>query len=131
MAAQELKVQEKQELAGAEEKTQAGKYFAPYTDIHESADAIIVTMDMPGVDRKNVEVEVEKNILNVVGRIDFSNYEGLTPLYTEYNIGNYNRQFSVSNEIDTSKISASMVDGVLTVTLPKVKQAATRRIEVN
>ena len=130
MAEQELQVQEKKELATAEEKTEPGKYYLPYTDIHESADGIIVTMDMPGVNKDNIDVELEKNILTIVGRVDLSNYEGLTPVYTEYNVGNYTRQFTVTNEIDTNAISAKIENGVLTVNLPKVKEAAARRIEV-
>lgn len=131
MTAQELQVQEKKELASAEEKTEAGKYYLPYTDIHESADAIVVTMDMPGVDKDRIDIELEKNILTVTGRVNFSNYEGFIPVYTEYNVGNYTRRFTVSNEIDTNGISAKIENGVLTVNLPKTKQAAARRIEVH
>lgn len=130
MVAQELEVQEKKELAADDEKTEAGKYYLPYTDIHESAEAIIVAMDMPGVDKEHLDIELENNILTVIGRVSFTRYESLTPVYTEYNIGNYTRRFTVSNAIDTDAISAKIENGVLTVNLPKAKEAVAKRIEV-
>ena len=61
---------------------------------------------MPGVDKGNVEVSVEDGILRVGGRLDFSKYEGLQPLYTEYNVGHYARSFTLSNKIDQNKIGS-------------------------
>ena len=67
-----------------------------------------------GVDKKDIEISVEDGILNVEGRLDFSKYEGIQPLYTEYNIGHFRRSFSLPSKLDQSKISAEMKDGVLT-----------------
>ena len=63
-------------------------------------------------------------------RIDFTKYEGLEPLYTEYNIGHFARSFTLSNKIDQQQIGAQLDDGVLTLTLKKVKEAMTRRIAI-
>ena len=131
MAEKEMEVQEKQELESSEERTEAARYFRPYTDIHESTDAITVTMDMPGVDKKDVDVKLEKDVLTITGHVDLSGYQGLEPVYTEYNVGNYVRSFTISNEVDRDAISAKIDDGVLTVSLPKVKEASARRITVN
>lgn len=131
MAEREMEVQEKQELEASEERTEAARYFRPYTDIFESTDAITVTMDMPGVDKKDVDVKLEKDVLTITGHVDLSRYEGLEPVYTEYNVGNYVRSFTISNEVDQDAISATIDQGVLTVSLPKVKEAAARRIAVN
>ena len=81
-------------------------------------------------DKNNVDVTVEDDLLTVEGRLDFSKYEGMQPVYSEYNIGNYRRSFSLSNKIDQTKISADMSDGVLTVTLPKSEAAKAKRIAI-
>ena len=122
---------EKKELQTEQEKTVPGKYYVPYTDIFEEQDALIVVMEMPGVGRSDTEIHVEKNILSVEGKINHAKYDGLSPVYTEYNIGHYSRSFTLSNEIDQNGISASTEDGVLTLRLPKSKEAAPRRIEVS
>lgn len=121
---------EKKELEGKDEKTVPGKHYIPYTDIFETEDALMVVMEMPGVERSDVSIDVEKNILSVEGRVQFSKYDNLKPVYTEYNIGHFSRSFALSNEIDQHAIAAKVDDGVLTLTLPKVKEAAARRIEV-
>ncbi len=122
---------QKRELETKGEKTLPGKFYVPNTDIYEVDGALIVVMDMPGVEKKNVDIKLEKNVLAVEGRIDFSNYEDLKPAYTEYNIGHFSRSFQISSEIDSSRISANMNDGVLTLNLPKVKEAAPKHIAVN
>lgn len=131
MAKKEIEVQEKQEHEVPEERTESARFFRPYTDIHESEDTIVVTMDVPGVDRKDVDVKLEKDVLTITGLVDLSSYEGLEPLYTEYNVGNYTRSFTISNEVDRDGIAAKIDNGVLTVTLPKAREAASRRITVN
>jgi HSP20 family molecular chaperone IbpA len=127
---QELAVREKQELANKEEKTIPGRYFVPSTDIFETDEALTVIMEMPGVEKKNVNIALENDVLRVEGQIDFSQYQGMEPLYTEYNVGHYARGFTLSSKIDRDKIGAQMDDGVLTLTLPKVKDAQPRKIAV-
>jgi HSP20 family protein len=70
-------------------------------------------------------------VLNIDGRVDFSKYEGMQPVYTEYNIGHYRRSFSLPNKIDQSRIGAEMKDGILTITLPKAEEAKPRKVSVN
>ncbi len=127
---QSLETQTKKELEAREEKTLPGKFYVPYTDIYETEQALVVAMDMPGVEKQNIEVKLEKNVLTIEGRIDFSKYEGLSPVYTEYNVGHFSRSFSIPREIDGGAISAEIADGVLTLTLPKAKEVAPRRITV-
>jgi len=129
--AQELAVREKQELAKKEEKTIPGRYFVPATDIFETDDALTLIMEMPGVEKKDVSIVLEDDRLRVEGQIDFSKYQGMEPVYTEYNVGHYARGFTLSGKIDRDGISAQLDGGVLTLTLPKAKEAMPRRIAVN
>ena len=126
----ELKVQEKKELVSKEESTVPAKFFVPYTDIYETGDGLTVVMDMPGVQRDKVDVTVEKDVLKVEGKIDFTGYDGLDPLYTEYNVGHFTRRFALSNKVDQDRIGAKLEDGVLTLFLPKAEEAKPRQIKI-
>jgi HSP20 family protein len=128
--AQELAVREKQELSTKEEKTTPGRYYVPAADIFETEDALTVILEMPGVQKNHVNVALENDVLRVDAQIDFSNYKDMEPVYTEYNVGHYTRGFTLSNKIDQSKISAQLDGGVLTLTLPKAKDALPRRINL-
>jgi HSP20 family molecular chaperone IbpA len=130
MVSQEVAPREKRELTQAEERTEAGKFFSPYTDIHETETAVVVSMEMPGVDKNSIDIRLEKGVLTVKGTIDAAKYESLRPIYSEYNVGNFVRTFTVSTKIDSGAISARVADGVLTVELPKAKEALARRIDV-
>ena len=128
---QELEVQEKKELVSKEEKTVPSRYYMPNTDIYETDDALTVVMEIPGVDKKDMSIHIENDVLRVEGRVDFGHYEGLEPLYTEYNIGHFARAFTLSSKIDQQQITAKVEDGVLTLTLKKAREAMPRRITVN
>jgi len=130
MSEQNLEVQEKQELQTPAEKTELDKHYLPSTDIHEDANHIVVSMDMPGVSKDGVEVELEKDVLTVTGQVDHTRYEGLVPVHTEYNVGHFTRRFTLSKEVDQDAISATIDDGVLTVSLPKLQKAGARKISV-
>ena len=127
---QELAVRDKKELVGKEEKTVSGRFYIPYADIFETDDSLSVVMEMPGVARDDLTIALESDVLRVEGRINFTKYEGMEPVYTEYGVGHYTRSFTLSNKIDQEKISAQLADGVLTLALPKAKQAQSRRIAV-
>jgi HSP20 family molecular chaperone IbpA len=127
----ELEVQQKREVDVSRESTRPTRAFIPSADIYESEDALTVVLEMPGVSKDNVEVNIEDGVLTVEGRIDFAKYEGLQPMYSEYNVGPYRRSFQISNQVDHSKIAAQMRDGVMTLALPKVEMAKPRRIEVS
>jgi HSP20 family molecular chaperone IbpA len=127
---QELAVRDKKELVAKQEKTVSGRYYIPYADIFETDDSLSVVMEMPGVARDDLTIALESDVLRVEGRINFTKYEGMEPVYTEYNVGHYTRSFTLSNKIDQEKISAQLADGVLTLALPKAKQAQSRRIAV-
>ena len=127
---QELSVPQKKELTSKEEKTVPSRYFVPNTDIYEGEEALTLVMEMPGVEKEHVNVQLENDVLRVEGRIEFSKYEGLEPVYAEYNVGHFARAFTLSDKIDQDGISANLADGVLTLTLKKSKAALPKRIEI-
>lgn len=131
MTTQELTPKDKQELEGREQ-TRAGRTYVPDVDIREDEHALWLWADMPGVEQQAIEVELHDDVLRLEGRVSTEDYEGLSPIYTEYNVGNYLRRFTLANgeRFDRDKISARLVNGVLEVKLPKAEQAKPRRIEV-
>jgi HSP20 family protein len=131
MSPQELQVQEKRELEKKQESTVPARFYLPNTDIFETEQSLSLIVEMPGVDKNKVDVRVEDGVLTIEGRLDFSKYEGMQPVYTEYNVGHYRRSFSLSNKVDQGRISAEMKDGVLTLVLPKPEATKPRKISVN
>ena len=127
---QALQSQEKKELVSKDETTVPVRYFVPTTDIFETEDALTVVMEVPGVNNEAVDISVENQVLKIEAKIDPSKYEGMEPLYTEYNVGHFARSFTLSNKIDQQQISAKLEDGVLTLTLKKAKEAVPRKISV-
>src|ERR1700677_2497396 len=122
MVEQELQVKQKREIERKQEGTTPARAFLPVTDIFETDQALMVVLETPGVSKENIESNVENDILTITGRIDFSKYEGLQPLYTEYNIGNYSRSFQLSSKIEQDSIKAELKDGVTTLVLPKAEK---------
>jgi len=131
MSPQELQVQQKREIEKKQEATAPARTFMSTTDIFEAEGALTMVLEMPGVDKSNVDINIEDGVLTIEGRLEFAKYEEMQPVYTEYNIGNYRRSFTLSNKIDQTKISAEMKDGVLTLLLPKAEEAKPRRIAVS
>lgn len=127
----ELGTIEKKEVQVKQESTMPGKRYIPATDIVETDGELMLYMDMPGVEKDQIEVKLEKNVLVVDGQINSNPYSELKPLYTEYNIGHFTRRFELSNEIDQTRIGATIEEGVLKLTLPKVPEKQPRLIKVN
>lgn len=130
MTDQELAVKNKQEVT-REEPTRPGRTYQPVVDIFENSEGLWLWADMPGVDEKDVTVHLADGVLTIEGGVAVDHYKDLQPLYTEYNVGNYQRRFSISNDVDTDRIEARMTDGVLELRLPKAERAKPRKISVS
>lgn len=130
MSEKDLQVQAKQELQTKSESTRNVPIFVPAVDIFESADELTLLADMPGVPIENVEIDLDNDQLTIKGTAAGGEEEG-TVLLREYSVGDYYRQFTLSNVIDRERIQASMKDGVLKVVLPKAEAAKPRKIEVS
>lgn len=112
------------------EPTRNRRIYSPLTDIVESADEILVLADMPGVDEKCVDITLEKNVLTIYAYPPEEIVENYSQVFSEYGVGDFERKFVVSQEIDREKIAAKVKNGVLTVHLPKTGPAKARKIEV-
>ena len=102
----------------------------PPVDVYEDDAGITLLADMPGVPRDLLELKVEGDALSIEGSVRTLTPEGLEPVYAEVRVPRYRRSFTLSRELDASRIDASLKDGVLTLRIPKQAFAQARRIEV-
>ena len=112
------------------ERTRVRKVYIPQVDIYETKDTIVLVADMPGVDEKSVDITLEKNVLTITGDVLQTDYKGYNISYAEYETGDYQRAFTISDEVDRDKIDASVRNGVLKVTLPKAEKAKVKKIVI-
>jgi HSP20 family protein len=127
----ELQVAPKKEIESAGgEPTKNGIYFTPHVDIYETDDAIEVVADMPGVSTGDLDIDLREGVLTITGTVK-SPYDGMSPIYREYDVGGFARRFQVGEAIDQAKITANLECGVLTLTLPKAEKLKPRKITVS
>jgi HSP20 family protein len=104
------------------------QYVTPPVDIYENGEGLVVMADLPGVAKENLDVRVENNLLTIRGRP--SRLAAADPIYREYELVSFFRQFELNDKVDQSKISAELQHGVLTLRLPKAEEAKPRKIEI-
>lgn len=125
---------EKEEVAAAEEteRTRQARCFVPRADIYETEGEILLVLDVPGVEPDQLDITLEKEILTVngYGRAEPIR-DGYSLLLQEYEPGDYQRSFRISDQVDRDKIGAVVRDGVLRLRLPKAEAARARRISVS
>ncbi|MGA1193413.1 MAG: Hsp20/alpha crystallin family protein [Kiritimatiellia bacterium] len=102
----------------------------PAVNLYEREHEVVIVADMPGVSEKNVDITVEKHVLTVTGRADWTEPAGYDLRYREFAPAEFRRVFSLTSDLDADNIKAVMKHGVLTLTLPKTEKAKPRKIEV-
>jgi HSP20 family protein len=113
------------------ETTGSRPVFIPATDIYETADAITVVADMPGVAADQIDIRLENQVLSLSGeQAQDPAREGFEPLHCGYRTGTWRREFTLTTDVDADRITARIHEGVLTVTLPKSEKVKPRKIEV-
>lgn len=112
------------------ERTKPHRVFKPDVDIVERKDDTVLTADLPGVDEHSLDITLEKNVLTIRGTVDQKIPDGYRLAYREYQVGDYERAFTLSDEVDKDRIQASVKNGVLRLALPKSAAAKTRKIVV-
>jgi HSP20 family protein len=111
-----------------EETRSQERYVTPPVDIYETEEGLVVKADLPGVAKENLEVRVENNLLTIRGKS--THVAPGDPIYREYELANFFRQFELNERVDQAKISADLKHGVLTLNLPKAEEAKPRTIDV-
>ena len=104
------------------------RYVSPPVDIYETTNGLVVTADLPGVAKEGLDIRVENNLLTIRGKA--AHAAPGDPIYREYGLVNFFRQFELNERVDQNKISAELKHGVLTLSLPKAEEAKPRKIEV-
>lgn len=112
------------------ERTRERVTFTPRTDIYERGDTLVLTADMPGVDENAVEINVERRVLTISGRVAPESVPDHQLAYAEYETGDFERSFSLTDEVDVDKVEATVRNGVLRLTLPKSEAAKPKKIAV-
>ncbi len=129
MAEKDLQVPEKKEVKSTAESTRNVPVFVPAVDIYESEQELTLLADMPGVSPDTVDIDLNGEQLTIRGTVPADGENGKM-IFREYTVGDYYRQFTLSNDIDREKIQASIKDGVLRLVLPKAEAAKPRKITV-
>ena len=113
-----------------QERTRNRKTYSPRVDIYEQKDAMVILADMPGVDQTSVDVTLDKNVLTIRGTVEPKVCKDHSIYYAEYDEGDYERAFTITNEVDRNRIEAHVKNGVLKLILPKAKEAKIKKIAV-
>ncbi len=109
----------------------ARRALTPRVDVREDDTGITLLADLPGVARDQLDLQVEGDTLHIEGSVDATAPGGLEPIYAEVRLPRYRRSFTLSRELDASRIEAQLKDGVLRLRIPKQAHAQPRRIPVN
>lgn len=126
----ELQVRDKQEVASPAEQTRPGVVFTPAVDIFENERQVNLLADMPGVAPDDVKIDLNDGLLSISGEVKPFEGGDESDVLTEFEIGRYYRQFTLSEVVDQGKIEAKLEDGVLRLILPKAEKAIPRQITV-
>ena len=129
MAEKTVVTHSQQSMTPSREETRSQEqYVTPPVDIYETQEGLVVKADLPGVARDSMDLRVENNLLTI--RANAAHVAPGEPIYREYGLVNFFRQFELNERVDQSKISAELNHGVLTLNLPKAEEAKPRKIDV-
>ena len=114
----------------AGERTHERPAFVPRVDIYETETGLVVVADLPGVSPEGLEVTLERRVLSIFGRVEEDAPKGYSQAHREYAVGDFERQFTLSGDFDINGIEANLKYGVLHLAIPRVPEAAAKRIKV-
>jgi HSP20 family molecular chaperone IbpA len=105
------------------ERTRERPVYQPRADIFENDREVVLVADLPGVDEQSLEITLEGNVLKIVGRTQDPQMDGYSLRYAEFEAGDFERTFALSSRVDPERISASIKNGVLRLSVPKAEPA--------
>ena len=127
----DLQVKDKHQVTRPAEQTVPGPVFSPDVDIFENERELVLLADIPGVKADGLDIDLKEDILKFTGNVSPFEGEFEEHIVTEYTVGRYYREFSLSEVIDQERIEAKLEDGVLRLVLPKKEKAKPRKIAVS
>jgi len=132
MTEKDIEKREKREVShtGAEQMVDAGSAYSPDVDIYLSEDELLFAVDLPGVEKGAVSIEIDENNSLVI-KAKTTLEEPEKPVLRQFNIGSYYRAFQIGEEFDKDKVNAKLENGLLEVRIPKREEAKPKRIAIN
>lgn len=105
------------------------RYLVPPVDIYETKNALTVVVDLPGVRKEDVSIQIDEDVLTIKGKSGY--HAPANTFLKEFDLQGYFRQFQLTDEVDQNRISAESKNGVLTISLPKAEKTKPKQIKVN
>ena len=112
------------------ERTRSGRTFRPRVDIRETEVGLMLLADVPGAKPEGLTITLDRRALNVHAAVEDHAPEGYSPIYQEYQIGDFECDFTLSGDFDADRIEASLTNGVLRLMVPRAEQAEARTIKI-
>ncbi len=104
--------------------------LTPAADIHETKDGAVIYIDLPGVSKDSLDINMDSDVLTIKGGVNLNTPDDLNPTYMDVHAGFYSRKFTLSSELDSAKIDANLKNGVLQLEIPRSEKHKPRKIEV-
>ncbi len=108
-----------------------GRTWSPPIDIVDKDDKLVLTAELPGMQKGDIKIDLQDNVLTIEGEKHYKNEEKKASYYhCERAYGKFSRSFTLPRKVDSAGIMAEFKDGVLTITMPKTEDAKPRQIEI-
>ncbi|SHE20717.1 Hsp20/alpha crystallin family protein [methanotrophic endosymbiont of Bathymodiolus puteoserpentis (Logatchev)] len=120
---------ENKELTTQQNKVEVAA-LTPATDIYESKEGVVLYVDLPGVSKSALDIDVDQDILSIKGKVDLTTQENMQATYMDVRANIYERRFTLGDELDSSKIDAKLDNGVLKLSIPRLEQHQPKKITI-
>ena len=115
---------------GGGERTRSRLTFRPRVDIYETESGLMLLADVPGAKPEGLTITLERRVLSVRAEVEEHAPDGYSPIYQEYQVGDFECEFTLSGDFDPDRIEARLNEGVLRLTIPRAEQPAARTIKI-